>query len=119
MKFDNNDQRRVFLQLPRLEQSSTLYDMLAYIRSELAILTAAIADLREDNKYLKRELQGVGRRSKKDETLDTTAKFNAMMERRFVWWVWARDKVIAGTLSNVLTVITLAILYMTFGGKLP
>ncbi len=119
MKYEPNDQRRVFMGMARPDQLATLWDQDAYFRGELAKKDIQVIALQDDLKFIKGELAGMGRRNTRDETLTTTQKFNSMMERRFVWWVWYRDRVLASTLSAVHTLIIMAILYLAFGGRLP
>lgn len=117
MKITDTDQRRVFLRLAREEQVGTLYDMLSYVRAELAKDVNEHIALRADITFIKGELQGIGRRGN-DETLSTTAKFDAEFEKRSRVWVWYRDKVLSPTLSQMHSLIILAILALTFGKAL-
>lgn len=114
MKFDNNDQRRAFMRLPRDEQLETLHDMVAYLRNEQAEYVKQHIDLRDELKFLRNEMNGIGMRTK-DDTLTTTEKFDKLMGKRFDWGVWLRDKVLPG----VISFITMGLLYLVFGGKLP
>jgi len=75
LKFTDNDQRRVFMGMARPDQLATLWDQDAYLRGELATDKNEHIAMRADLEYVKRELQGIGRRDK-DDTLTTTEKFN-------------------------------------------
>jgi hypothetical protein len=115
---NDNDQRRVFLAMPRNEQLAMLYDMIAYNRNELATDKSDHVAMKDDIKFMKNELIGIGMRGK-DDTLTTTQKFDAKFEKRAAWFIWYRDRVLAPTLSAVHTLIIMAVLYLAFGGKLP
>lgn len=116
MMQDTSDQKKVFLRLPRDEQIQMLFDMVEYVRSELANDKKQHIDFSGDLKYVKGELQGLGRRK---ETLTTSQKFSALMDKRLMAWIWFRDKVLSGTLQYVFTIIVVGMLYLVFGGKLP
>lgn len=105
---DNNvDRRKIFMRLTDRERDAALYNMLVDEISERVKLMARIVELAA-------EVDGIGRR--KDITIpvqDTTDKIKTYMASRFDAWVWFRDKV----LPNIITLIVLAILYLTFGMK--
>ena len=114
---DSSDQRKVFLGLLPEEQFRMLYDMVAYIRSKQAEEIKDHLNFKKDLKYLEGELRGVGRR--KEISLTTSQKITNALDKRSAAWIWVRDRVIAPTLSYLLTLITSGILYLIFGGKLP
>ncbi len=113
MKFDNTDQRRVFMGMARPDQLATLWDQDSYLRSELAKKDAQIITAQEDIRNIKAELLGIGRRHVED-TMSTTDKFDAMMSKRRDWGSWFIDRV----LPQIVTLITLAVLAITFGKNL-
>jgi hypothetical protein len=110
---NDNDQRRVFLAMPRNEQLAMLYDMIAYNRNELATDKSDHVAMKDDIKFMKNELMGIGMRGK-DDTLTTTEKFDKLMGRRRDWGAWFIDRV----LPQIVTLIILAVLALTFGKDL-
>ncbi len=112
--------KMVFLRkLQRDEQLGMLYYMNMVGSNEDAKLKAEIITLKDEIKYIKGELAGIAHRRLNDPTVDTSQNIQSKIQeaesRRFDWLAWFRDRV----LPNVVTLIILAVLYMTFGGKVP
>ena len=121
--------KAVFLAMPREEQLLAILGMNAWTRSELVIVKKDViniqADLEETRRdmlsyRIKRERQErENREYTDDETVTTTQKIVREVAKafaqRFDFWSWFRDRV----LPTIFTVITLAILYFVFGGRIP
>ena len=118
--------KKAFLAMSREEQLLAILGMQSYIRSELVIVKKDQIEFGQDLQSFKTELRQVRRaREVKEKARDdgdevnTTQKiiktFAEEMSKRFDLFVWFRDKV----LPTVVTIITLALLYFVFGGKIP
>ncbi len=118
--------KKAFLAMSREEQLLAILGMQSYIRSELVIVKKDQIEFGQDLQAFKKELREVRRaREVKEKARDdgdevnTTQKiiktFAEEMSKRFDLFVWFRDKV----LPTVVTIITLALLYFVFGGKIP
>jgi len=118
---DTPTSKKVFLAgLAREEQLGTLWDMCQSIRSEQASDRKERINTRNEMTYLKGEVDGIGRRNgRKQVTLTTSEKIDVAITKRSVVWIWYRDRVLAPTLAAVHTIVIMAILYLSFGGKLP
>jgi len=118
---DVEDQRKFFTGLPREEQLGILFDMLSYVRSEVAVIKKTEIGFGQDLDNFKNELRGFRRlREKKEEErgqdlLNTTEKIAAALAKRFDFWTWSRDRV----LPQVITLIIVGLLYLVFGGNAP
>jgi len=97
-----------------MEQLGTLYDWVQSLSNAQAKDTLDHINIKKDITLIQGELAGIGRRGE-DPTLSTTQKINRERARYRDWGAWFIDRV----LPQIVTLITLAILYMTFGGKLP
>jgi hypothetical protein len=125
----NESAKIAFLALSREEQLLLILSMEAYIRSKLATIEKKQLDFDDDLKSFRVELRQYRSQrerrerqssaSNEDETIDTTQKIIKILERekakQFDAWTWFRDRV----LPTIITIITLAILYFVFGGKIP
>ncbi len=126
----DEDAKKVFLAMPREEQLLAILGMQSFVRSELVNVKKDLIDVRSDLNTFKREsLEYRGQRERRernmlgelqgDDEMSTTQKIvreiTNQLQARFDFWVWFRDKV----LPQVIALITLAILYLTFGGKVP
>ena len=122
--------KKAFLAMPREEQLLTILGMQSFIRSELANVKKDVIDVRSDLTEFKKESRAYRVQREKqekkmlgslegDDELSTTQKIvrevAKAFSQRFDFWIWFRDKVLPG----IVSLIALAILYLTFGGKLP
>lgn len=114
----DGDARDVFLNMPREDQLIVLLSMEGSNSNRLAVVERRQIDFERDirlyrEKRERKESNGDG------DIMSTTQKIlKAIRETeaaKFNYAVWFRDRV----LPQVITLITLAILYLTFGGKLP
>jgi len=105
----DKEARQVFLSMPREEQLLAILGMIAFLSSQIAGLQKDAIDYRH-----KREEIEDGH---SQEVMNTTQKIvKAISEAKaseFNFWLWFRDKV----LPAVATAITLAVLYLAFGGR--
>lgn len=87
------------------DQVMALFDMLRYLRGEIASVKRDILDLHADLTHYRnlREQKEV-----KEQT--TSQKIRAVIKEQFDFWAWFRDKV----LPSILTVIVLALLVLAF-----
>jgi len=115
----NRDAKKVFINMPVDEQTKTLYDMVLFLRSQQASGQKEHVDFKDDIKYLKRELRGIGRRAADEKTLTTTEKIEFAIKKRSFWLEWFRDKVLPNLVTWFLIIVLTGILYTSFGGKLP
>jgi hypothetical protein len=126
----DDDAKRVFLAMSREEQLLAILGMQSFVRSEVATVKKDIIDVRQDLNEFKKETRSYRvhreRQEKKmfggeegDDEMSTTQKIAKeiakALSQRFDFWIWFRDKV----MPAVVTAITLGILYLVFGGKLP
>jgi len=114
----NNQQtsKTVFLRsLTEKEQMGTLYDWVQSLSNDQALNTREHIEFRNELIRMAGEMAGIGRRKE----VSTSSKMNAIWNTRMAAWFWLRDKVLAGTLQYIFTIIIVAILYLTFGGKIP
>lgn len=79
-----------------------LFDSLRNIRGDIASLKRAILDFHEDLSHYR-----TVRESKEQNTED---KIKAVLNQRFDFWVYLRDKVAPG----ILQLIAIALLYLIF-----
>jgi hypothetical protein len=121
--------KKVFLAMPREEQLLAILGMNAWTRSELAIVKKDVVNIQGELEETRRDLisyrikrerqERENREYSDDETVTTTQKIVKEVAKafaqRFDFWTWFRDRV----LPTVMTAITLGILYLIFGGKLP
>lgn len=106
-----------FLGASREDQLTILLSMEYSNSNRLAVLERRQIEFENDMREYRKQRE---RRENDDEDLlGTTQKIlRAIAEaesKKFDYAVWFRDRV----LPQVITLITLAILYLTFGGKLP
>lgn len=98
------DQKKVFLAMQSSEQMGMIFEMIAYVRSEITNMK------KEQIEYRKT------RERKEDSQTSTQDKINAFFLKRFAFWIDLASRV----LSNVITAIILALLGLAFGViKLP
>jgi hypothetical protein len=107
-----------FLSMVREEQLLAIMGMQAYIRSDLANVKKKQFDF--ENELRQYRIQRERREDKENnDVMNTTQKIvKAISEAKaseFNFWLWFRDKVLPG----IISLITLGILYLVFGGKLP
>jgi hypothetical protein len=121
--------KKVFLSMPREEQLLAILGINAWTRSELAIVKKDVVNIQEGLEETRRDLisyrfkrerqERESREYADDEVIGVTEKIvkevGKAFAQRFDFWVWFRDRV----LPTIIGVITLGILYLVFGGKLP
>lgn len=112
---DTLDRRKVFSRMTEKDRDMALFDMFSGELSERVKLEKRIIELENDNRFMKGTLEAISHRKTDTLEMDTTGKIKAFMASRFDVWMWFRDKV----LPNVITFITMGILYLVFSGKLP
>lgn len=130
----DKDAKKVFLNMPREEQLLAILGMIAYTNSVLANVQKEqieqraalnsfkdeVRNSREERKQIEKDLAdklGVDFRftDPEDETLTTTQKVMAVIARRLDFW----KPILQHSISIVLDIVILALLYLAFGGKLP
>lgn len=99
-----DDQRNSFLELPEDERSKILYDMLSYVRSEVAGIKKSILDFQDEQRSVRREREQ-RERERDDSLLNTTQKIAKALAKQFDFWVYLRDKVIPTILAVGLLVL--------------
>lgn len=115
----DSEQRATYSAMSLENQLLVIFSLEMSNSNRLAIVEKRQADFTEDvQEYrLKREKREVGH--SEEDVMNTTQKIiKAIAEaeaKRFDFWMWFRDRV----LPQIITLITLAVLYLTFGGKLP
>lgn len=92
----------VFKRLPQTEQVVALYEMLRYIRSEVAIIKKKQIEI--ESELQRAELYA-------EDRLDTNERIRAILDKRFDTWSWFRDKV----LPFIVVAILIAIFQLTWG----
>lgn len=95
-------ERDVFRRMEIKDQSMALFDMLRYVRSEIAGTKRLVIEMQEDIKTYRvhREQSEEG----------TTQKIENALNKRFDLGIYMRDKII----PPVLTMIVIALLYLAF-----
>jgi len=130
----DKDARKVFLAMPREEQLLAILGMITYTNSLLANLQKEQIDQRRDIEDFKEELRhsrNERQQMEKDlaeklgvdikftrpdgDSMSTTEKVMAVIAKRFDFW----RPVLQNSLSVIINIIVLALLYMAFGGKVP
>ena len=124
----DEDIKSAFLSMQREDQLLAIMNMQSWIRAELAVMKKSQIGYDQDLRDFKKELREVrymreqkerDKESHGDELLNTTQKIlkaiAAAEAGKFNYAVWFRDRV----LPQVIALITLAVLYLTFGSKLP
>lgn len=93
---------KIFKALPQGDQIAALYEMLRYIRSEIAIV-----------KKKQIEFEGEIQTAKlyNEDRLDTSEKIRAILDKRFDAFSWFRDKV----LPFIIVAVLLAVFEITWG----
>ncbi len=112
------DARKVFIAMEREEQLLAILGMQAWIRSELVVIKKDVISTKSDLDEFKKESRRYRVRREKregtaedDDTMTTTQKIASQFNKP---WIWFRDKV----LPQIVSMIVIAILILTFGGKL-
>lgn len=94
---------KLFKSLPITDQVAALYEMLRYVRGEIALV--------------KKELIAITGELKKARTpedqLTTSQKIRTILSTRFDTWIWFRDKV----LPYIILAIMFAVFQLTWGAK--
>lgn len=106
-----------FLRMTDQEKMAALYDMISFIRNDVAMVKKSFIELRNDFDTFQRETRSVRQmREEKEQNEETTIdKIEKVLSKRFDAWVYFRDRI----LPTILTLIITALLYVTFGGKMP
>jgi hypothetical protein len=95
-------ERDVFKRLEIRDQSMALFDMLRYVRAEIAGTRRDLIEMRDDMKNY--------RRTREEKEQGTTEKIEAVLNKRFDLLKWFTDKV----LPAIVTFILFALLYLAF-----
>jgi hypothetical protein len=117
-QFLDDDAKAAFLGMPREEQLAVLLSMEGSNSNRLAVVERWQINFERENRMYreKRERRESG---DDDEMMDITQKILKAIEdaesKKFNFFSWFRDRV----LPQVITLITLAILYLTFRGGPP
>lgn len=114
----DNDARETFLGMSREDQLIILLSMEGANSNRLAKVEKWQIDFELDSRlYREKRERREGRVD--DDLVTTTQKILKAIKdsdaAKFNYGVWFRDRV----LPQVISLITLAVLYLTFGGKLP
>src|SRR4030065_2191159 len=112
------DQKVAFLSSSKEEKLAALFGRLAYIRSDLANVKKEQIGFGQALNSFKRELRDVRitrEKMEQERQQNTDQKIEAALSKRFDFWVYLRDRV----LPSIITLILLAVLYLTFGGQVP
>lgn len=120
--FLTEDAKSAFLDMTENERMIVLLSIEGSNSNRLAVVERRQIDTERDNRIYRqqREIKEKNGENHKDENdMNTTQKIIRMIEeeraKQFNYAVWFRDRV----LPQVITLVTLAVLYLTFGGKLP
>jgi len=130
----DEDARETFLSMSREDQLLVILSMEGSNSNRLAVVEKSQIGFGQDLDSFKQELRIVRADREKreqrdrqklygdlegDDEMSTTQKVARAIAqefaKRFDMWAWFRDRV----LPSVITLIVLAVLYLTFGGKLP
>jgi hypothetical protein len=116
-QFLDDDAKAAFLDMPREEQLAILLSMEGSNSNRLAVVERWQINFERDNRIYRAQREQ--RENGDDDVLNITQKILKAIEevdsKKFNFFVWFRDRV----LPTVMTAITLGILYLIFGGKLP
>ena len=105
------------MRLTERERFERLHVMITAMAFNRAVDTKMLAELRTDMEMLRKAFEGISHR--KDDTLTTSEKISAALNKQSAAWQWYRDGILRQSLAQVQTIIILAILYIVFGGKIP
>lgn len=114
----DDDAKEAFLSMSREDQLIVLLSMEGSNSNRLAKVEKWQIDYERESRMYRAQRE---RRENHDDddVMGTTQKIlKAIADaeaKRFDFWTWFRDRVLPG----VISLIVLAILYLTFGGKLP
>lgn len=99
---DFDSERSTFKKMEFKDQSIVLFDMLRYVRSELAGLRKDMVTFQQDIVHY--------RHIREANEMTTTSKIKKVLGDRFDFWTWFRDKV----LPAIATAIIIALLVLVF-----
>lgn len=102
MIVDEDQEAASFDDMQTKDQTRALFNMMRYVRAELANLRRDLIDFQGD-------LRAYRRQREQDEQ-NTTAKIKRVLGERFDFWVWFRDKV----MPNFVWFILMALMYLAF-----
>jgi hypothetical protein len=132
----NKEARKVFLAMSREDQLLAILEMISYNNNQLANVLNRQEEQRKDQQTFRDELTN-SRKSREalelqladklhiaiqqpeDKTLTTTEKVKAVLTTQYGGVIKFFMDIFKNLLQTVLTIITLAILYFVFGGKVP
>lgn len=100
---------KIFKSLPLSDQVAAMYEMLRYVRAQGAILQKTLLDLSAEVQLIKNDVANA--KFYTEDRLDTTQKIKRVLDGRFDWSVWFRDKV----LPAIVTAVVVSVLVLTFG----
>lgn len=131
----DRDARKVFLAMPREEQLMAILGMIAYSSSRLANVESSLIGLKDDFGRMERENRNARRARTKleqelaekidvhfqsdDDTMTTTDKVRAVISKQYGGVAKFLADILKGVMQTVITIVTLALLYLAFGGKFP
>lgn len=98
----NDTERDVFKRMEHQDQSMALFDMLRYVRQEIASTKRIMLNFQAD-------IQNY-RSQREEKEHGTTEKIKAVLNERFDFWKWFMDKV----MPTIATSGILALLYLIF-----
>jgi len=111
------DAKQYFLAMSREDQLLVVLSMEGSNSNRLAKVEKWQIDFEINNNVYKQQRES--REKSEDDVMSITQKMAKVVAqefaKRFDFWSWFRDRI----LPTVITIIVLAILYMTFGGKIP
>jgi len=116
MIYEQDDQKRAFMEMSLPEQLGSIFDMLRYERNEIGTIRKNEIEFRIDLAAFREELREVRReREKREKKLDidlqtTTEKIMTILGKRFDFWTYLRDKVV----PQILTLVIVGLLYLVF-----
>lgn len=105
------DARRAFLAMPREEQLLAILGMQAWARDELSKLSKKVINVERRLGVIEKPRSY----REEDDEMTITQKVMNILTKRLDFWLG----ILKSVLTQVFTIITLAILYLAFGGKLP
>lgn len=113
----DRDAKEYFLAMSREDQLLVVLSMEGSNSNRLAKVEKWQIEFEKDSRLYRREREQ--REGNGEDVMSITQKMAKVVAqefaKRFDFWTWFRDRVLPG----VITLIVLAVLYLTFGGKLP
>jgi len=108
INLEEREREQAFLEMPEPDKWKVIFSMLAYLRKKIPTMEKEQIEFREELREVRRMRE---KREVKSQT--TQEKIEAILLKRFDFWIWFRDKV----LPSLLSLGVIALLYLIFGGK--